>query len=173
MKNFVCIITGPCAAGKSTVGKLLAKDAKFEHAIFIEADSIRRMVWSGYVPPFPETPDSRKQLVLAAQATSGVAKLYYEAGFSVFIEEVLEPFLTPVYLEELSECNMKVVCLLLDQKELFKRDASRSKNEQIGKHCFELLKSFRTWAQSEPWFVIDSTNQTPKETTQAIVDFFE
>lgn len=166
MNKFICFITGPCAAGKSTVGKMLAEHNSFKKATFIQVDEIRRTVWQGYAPPFPETPASREQLKLAAKATAAVAKLYYEAGFCVFIEEVLEPWLLSIYTKELDGCNVNTVCLLPSDSELMKRDKSRSESEQMGNRCLELWNSFKEWSQSEKWDVLDSSNQSVEETVE-------
>ena len=169
MKQSIVFITGPCAAGKSTVGKLLSQHKSFEKAAFLQVDELRRIVWQGYAPPFPETEDSRKQLKLAARAASRIAKLYCEAGFFVFVEEVMEPWLISIYEEELEQCPQKTICLLPTDVELLKRDRERPAAEQMRERCLDLWKSFQEWSKKEDWFVIDPTGQKPDETVEKII----
>ena len=173
MERCICFISGPCAAGKSTVGKLLAQHKNLEKASFLEVDEIRRSVWQGYIPPFPETDVSRVQLELAARAVARSAKLYYEAGFWVFIGEVLEPWILPIYREELSECPTRVICLLPSEDELVKRDQSRPKSEQMGERCLELWHAFQEWSKTADWIVIDPTKQKPGETAEKILSLLD
>lgn len=173
MEPCICFITGPCAAGKSTIGKLLAQNNRFERAIFLEVDEIRRAVWCGYIPPYPETDASRKQLELAARATSRVAELYYHAGFWVFIGEILDPWLLPMYDEELGECERKTICLLPSAAELLKRDHSRSVTEQMGDRCIELRRLFQEWSKTKGWIVVNPRGPRPEETVAEILTLLD
>lgn len=168
MEPSICFITGPCSAGKSTVGLLLAQASTIQRAMFIEADSIRRCVWRGYVTPYPDTSAAREQIVLAAKAVSRIANLYKAAGFSVFIEDVLEPWLLPVYQAELQHPTT-VVCLLPNQTALQKRDAMKPPGEQLGARCLDLWNSFNEWSQTHDWIVLDSSRQQPDQTVRRVL----
>lgn len=168
MSPIISFLTGPCAAGKTTVGKLLAQNNRFERAVFLESDAIRRMVWQGYVPPFPESAASRKQLLLSATSTARVAKTYYDAGFHVIIEDILEPSITSVYRDELQNRQTETFCLLPSKDELLRRDLTRSRSEQMGDRCLELWQAFRQWAEAEGWNTMDPTGQTPEQTVDKL-----
>ena len=45
----VCIITGPCGGGKSTIAKALANEIK--NSAYIDLDSLREMIKNGYASP--------------------------------------------------------------------------------------------------------------------------
>ncbi|MBA3718523.1 MAG: hypothetical protein H0W87_09905 [Actinobacteria bacterium] len=50
------LLTGPSAAGKSTVGRLLAR--RFERGVHLEGDVFRRSIVSGREEPLPDlSPD--------------------------------------------------------------------------------------------------------------------
>ena len=150
----ITILTGPCAAGKTTVGGMLARDHRIARAVFLETDSIRRSVWRGYVPPYPESPASFEQLRLAARATARVARLYAEKGYRVFLEDVLDPQLMPTYSTELEGCDWNVCCLLPPKNELLARDSARPPAEQIGRRCLRQWVQFRDWARKYGWMVV-------------------
>jgi hypothetical protein len=169
MERSIYLITGPCGAGKSTVGKLLAKHKSFERATFIEVDEIRRTVWQGYAPPFPDSPAAREQLELAARAAVRIARLYFEAGFWVFIGEVVEPWLQPVYRMDLEGCPTGILCLLPSEAEIEKRDRLREPSEQMGIRAIELTKLFQEWSEKANWTVLDPTDETPIQTAERIV----
>jgi hypothetical protein len=84
----VYLITGPMAAGKSTVARLLA--SRFERGVHLEGDFFRRSVVGGREEMTPEpSPDALDQLRLRYRLAAGAADTYFEAGFAVVLEDVV------------------------------------------------------------------------------------
>lgn len=168
-KRIVCVLTGPCSAGKTTVGKLLANDTRFRRSIFIEVDEIRRMVWRGYIPTVPATPTSRKQLLLAVNAALAVSKLYFAEGYQVFVEDVIEPWLVPICNSALHGIPHRTFCLLPNDSALTRRDRSRPASERMGSKCLKWQSSIQKWSQAEHWTVLDTSESSPEKTADDII----
>jgi GrpB-like predicted nucleotidyltransferase (UPF0157 family) len=80
------LITGPTAAGKSTVARLLA--ARFERGVHLEGDVFRRSIVSGREELTPDpSPEALEQLRLRHRLAAAAADAYFEAGFSVALED--------------------------------------------------------------------------------------
>ena len=84
----IYLITGPMAAGKTTVARLLA--SRFEQGVHLEGDVFRRFVVSGRVEMTPNpSPEALEQLRLRYRLAAAAADEYFEAGFSVALEDVV------------------------------------------------------------------------------------
>ena len=87
-KPAVYLITGPMAAGKSTVARLLA--SRFERGVHLEGDVFRRFVVSGRAEMTPDpSPEALEQLRLRYRLAAAAADAYVEAGFDVALEDVV------------------------------------------------------------------------------------
>ena len=75
----VFLITGPMAAGKTTVARLLAQ--RFERGVHLEGDVFRRSIVSGRVEMTPDpTTEALAQLRLRYRLAATVADAYAAAG---------------------------------------------------------------------------------------------
>lgn len=85
------LLAGPPCAGKTTTARALAE--RFPRSVHVEVDRIREdMVVSGRVLPSPAWGDElRLQLVLARRSATCLALTYAEAGFTVVIDDFLDP----------------------------------------------------------------------------------
>jgi len=86
-ENFICLITGPAGAGKSSVTKALAK--KFTRSAVINVDQIRGMIVGGYKKPWPYDDEAELQLSLSAKNACEIANNFLEKGFKVFIDDLV------------------------------------------------------------------------------------
>jgi chloramphenicol 3-O-phosphotransferase len=92
----VYLISGPMAAGKSTVAQALAK--RFERGVHIEGDVFRRSILRGRAEMTPAaSEEALAQLQLRYRLAAAAADAYLEAGFTVALEDVF----TPELLDEL------------------------------------------------------------------------
>src|SRR6188472_1336408 len=84
----IYVITGPMAAGKSTVARLLA--SRVERGVHLEGDVFRRSIVSGREEMTPDpSPEALEQLPLRYRLAAAPADTYFEAGFSVALDDVV------------------------------------------------------------------------------------
>ena len=164
----IYLITGPMAAGKTTVARLLA--SRFEQGVHLEGDVFRRFVVSGRVEMTPNpSPEALEQLRLRYRLAAAAADEYFEAGFSVALEDVVAgPWL--------SECHTMIrgqpchVAVLVPSVEaVATREAGRSGKGYVG--GWTIQKHYDDFISTTPrighW--LDSTEQTPEETVDEIL----
>ena len=84
----IFLISGNQGAGKSTVGRALAE--RFARGVHIEADLVQRMIVSGAVWPEPPEPrgEALRQLRQRAHRSAMLADSFFEAGFTVVIDDI-------------------------------------------------------------------------------------
>ena len=84
----VFLISGNQGAGKSTVARALAE--RFARGVHIEADLVQRMIVSGAVWPEPPEPrgEALRQLRQRAHRSAMLADSFFEAGFTVVIDDI-------------------------------------------------------------------------------------
>jgi chloramphenicol 3-O-phosphotransferase len=165
--RIVFLITGPSAAGKSTVGRLLAQ--RFQRGVHLEGDVFRRSIVSGRheMTPNPSV-EAMGQLRLRYRLGAVVADAYFDAGFTVVLEDVIAGQL-------LSECAalirarpLEVVVLVPSIETLVARETSR---EASGYGRWSIGQLYEAFMADTPriglW--LDSSGQTPDETVEAIL----
>lgn len=156
------ILSGPPAAGKSTVGEELAK--KFTKSVYFSVDTIRHFVKGGYVQPWEDT-GQIGQGKLAREITEDIIHRYVQAEYVVIIDDVLGEKDVKSYQEKFPET---FGFLLLPSLEVLKeRDRKRKEEDQMGNRIDELHLGF-TQSEHNVLEVIDSSNMSPEETVQLI-----
>jgi chloramphenicol 3-O-phosphotransferase len=166
----IIVITGIQAAGKSTVARLLAQ--RFERGVHIEADVLYQMIVAGRVLPEEPgvmPPEAERQLRLRLRNAGLLARSFYEAGFSVVIDDIIMAERFDQLKSELAGVPFELI-VLAPSADLVaaKRDAERGKRalgEKWARHLDEALRE--TMAGEGVW--IDNGEQTPEETVDEIV----
>jgi hypothetical protein len=90
----VLVLSGPPAAGKSTVGRRLAGTRA--RCAFIDGDDVRQLVVAGAVAPWKGA-EGRRQRRLSAINAGSLARNFAAAGIDVVIADVLDRETLPVY----------------------------------------------------------------------------
>jgi len=165
-ENFICLITGPAGAGKSSVTKALAK--KFPRSVVINVDRIRGMIVGGYKKPWPYDDEAELQLSLCAKNACEIANNFLDKGFKVFIDDLVGRKLLEQYSEYFKNDNFKTFLLLPSLESLLKRFDKRGSNEELRTRTHDLHKSFLEKSDKLNWKIIDSSNLTLEETVEEI-----
>lgn len=163
----MCLITGPAGTGKSSSAKALAQ--KFDRTVVISEDSLRRMIISGLVKPWPWNAEAKLQVELGAENACSLANNFLAKGFNVIIDSVIGQNLLEYYKRALKEHQLKVILLLPSKEALLKRFDECGNDTELRKRTKELHDIFLSVKDELDWEVIDSSNQSLDETVNEIV----
>jgi Cytidylate kinase len=166
--NPVFLVTGPSAAGKSTVGRLLAE--RFERGVHVEGDFFRRSIVAGREEVTPElAPDALAQLRLRYRLAAAAADTYQQAGFAVVWEDVVAGALLEEAVGLVHGRPLHVAVLLPSRAAVVGRDSAR---ETAGYERWSVDELYRGFADGTPrlglW--LDTSHQTPEQTVDEILE---
>jgi adenylylsulfate kinase-like enzyme len=112
------ILTGPTAAGKNTVGKLLA--CQRERCAVVDFDLVRAMFVHPHQPPWMGE-EGKSQQMLGVRQVCNLAESFARAGWEVIILDVLSSETAQLYRSLLENAYPTVVQLLPAFDELKRR----------------------------------------------------
>lgn len=165
----VIVVTGVMAAGKSTVGQLLAE--RFDRSVHLRGDLFRRMIVRGQAAVTPQlSDDALAQLRLRYRIACTVADQYAAAGFTVVLQDIVLGAELAAYVEAITARPRHLVVLAPDPVEIARREAGRPKTGYAdGWTPADLDNSLRTETPHLGLW-LDSSAQTPDETVTEILD---
>ncbi|MEM7126864.1 MAG: AAA family ATPase [Chloroflexota bacterium] len=118
----ILILTGPPAAGKSTIGPLVAK--QLDRCTVIDTDLVRLMVVQPHIAPWLGE-EGRFQLHLGAKNSCMLARNFAEEGFHVVLLDVLTDESARIYRMNLADLTHKIVLLMPSLDESLARNRAR------------------------------------------------
>ena len=164
----IFVISGPPGSGKTTIGKLLAE--RIKNSAIVSTDTIRYLIKNGKADRGNE--DWQKQLNLGAKGACLLANNFLENGFNVFLDDVvcIEERMN-IYSENLIE---PVFITLLPSREVVaKRDLERGEELAMNERAMYLYDKIVDFLGVEKRFVVfDTTNETPEESVEKIIEMF-
>jgi predicted kinase len=156
------IVSGPPGAGKSTVGRLLARQR--ERAVHLHTDDVFAWIVRGYVEPW--LPASQPQNVTVMEAIVAVADRFAEGGYDVVVDGIVGPWFLEPWLALDRPVAYAVLRPALEVAE--HRAATRGPHALDDRSVVGTMHA--AFADLGPYecHVIDSTNASPEETAAEV-----
>lgn len=170
------VLVGPPAAGKTTTSRALC--GRFPRSVHISVDKIREIVVTGLVLPSPRWSDElAQQVTLARESAMDMAARYRQAGFTVVVDDFVDPHGLAEY-EGLSEWpGVRRVVLFPSQQEAHRRNVLREGDtperayiDDGIRHVYGLLRELAAKLRRDGWDFVDSTRLTVDQTVASISD---
>ncbi len=163
----IYVITGVMAAGKSTVAEALAK--RLPRCVHLPGDVFRTMIVSGR-EDMREAPSASalSQLDLRYRITAMAAQEYYDAGFTVVVEDnYLGEGLTR-FVELLEDYPIYPVVLAPRMEVVAERERARATKGYLGYTVEDLYRGFMDKTPRIGLW-LDTSDLTPEETVDEIL----
>ncbi len=157
------ILTGPTAAGKNTVGTLLAK--RRERCAVVDFDAVRRMFVHPHHAPW-QGHEGRAQHLLGTHLVCMLAERFAQAGWEVIVLDVLSEETAGLYRRLLQPYAPTIVQLLPTFAELQRRFYARGPvltDEELV-HVYDGQCAFTQYNHR-----IDNTSLSPVSVVQQIM----
>ena len=163
------LVTGIPAAGKSTVADRLAR--RFRRGVHVNGDIFRRMVVAGrHEMTSAPSEEAGRQLRLRYRLAAQTADTYYQAGFSVVVQDVVIGPLLTTYVDAIRSRPLVLVVLAPRPEVVASREAARSKMA-YSDEAATITALDAVLRQETPriglW--IDTSGQSPDDTVDEII----
>ncbi|GIE28457.1 hypothetical protein Ait01nite_015020 [Actinoplanes italicus] len=163
----IVLITGIQAAGKSTVAQALAE--RLSRSVHVRGDVFRRMVVGGRAEMTPDPSDEAlSQLRLRYRLAAEVGDAYFDAGFTVIIQDVILGDDLTDMIAMIRNRPLLVVVLAPSPEAIAAREAARGK-AAYGVWAIEQLDEGLRRHTPRVGLWLDTSGQTPEDTVDEIL----
>ena len=167
--NNIIFITGMAGAGKSTVGRLVARH--FPKCLFIQVDELREKMVTGYAIPENGvfTEEVMQQFQMARSTAIYMAGLYANQGVDVVIDDVCAP---PNFVEQYARLfeipEVQRVLLYPKAPVVIERIKQRGGPLEHIKYV-PVIYDFLDAVPKDGWIVLDSSEWTIEQTVNEVL----
>jgi len=169
MKPGIVIVTGPPAAGKSTLTRALALSAKDMPAAHIHSDDAYAYIVRGYVEPW--RPESRHQNAVVIEALAAGAVRFAQGGYLAVMDGVIGPWFLGPWREAARRVRVDYVVLLPDEAAALARFSAREDHPlQEPAVVSQMWAAFDAHRGEIARHVLDTSGQTEAESLAALCD---
>lgn len=170
MEQHFYLLTGVMASGKSTTAQALAE--RLPRCVHLRGDVFRKMIVTGREEMSSQpTPQALEQLGLRYRLAAQAARGYWEAGFSVVLQDnYYGPDLANM-VALLRGIPVRVVVLCPDVETVKAREAARGKTGYVGFAPAPLLEAFRR-ETPRLGFWLDNSRLTVEGSVEKILEHF-
>ena len=170
-KSPIIWISGPPAAGKTTLAAALARE--FDLTVHIPVDDLRLWVVQGLADSVPWSDETERQFQIAEEAVCRVATTYQDAGFAVLIDHCRNlARLESVIAKHLPERPVVKVCLLPDLLVNQQRNLERTNKTFEPSVLTETIQfvndSMANSETPEGWLVVDNSDLSVDQTVKLL-----
>lgn len=169
----IFLITGAQAAGKSTVGRMLAE--RFDRGAFVEGDLMWKLIVSGNedMSGVDPTHEQIRQLTLRYRNGALLADSLFENGFTAVHSDIVMEHGIAQYVAMVRNRPLYVVMLRPSVEAVVARERGRGTNAYRDWPSIEEgVDAFYEWIDNTDrvglW--VDSSDQTPDETVDEIME---
>jgi chloramphenicol 3-O-phosphotransferase len=166
-RRAVILVTGIQAAGKSTIAQLLAE--RLPKSVHVRGDLFRRMIINGRADMTPDpTSEAVRQLRLRYQLAATVSDAYFQAGFTVIVQDVILGSHLAEMTAMIRSRPLLVIVLAPQAAAIADREERRGKTA-YGLWAIEQLDSVLRHDTPRLGLWLDTSGQTPAETADEII----
>lgn len=167
LERGIYIITGVMASGKSTISQMLAE--KFEKGVHVRGDVFRKMIVKGNIDMTPNYSQSAlEQLRLRFKIAAKVVEMYYNAGFSVVVQDNYLGKEVMGFLDEFKSKPIYFITLHPNVNSIIEREQKRNKSGYTAWQV-ETLNNVLLHENPKIGLWNDSSYMTPEETLSKII----
>ena len=162
----ILVLTGPPAAGKSTVATLIA--GQWDLSVHLQADYFQvECIRSGYLKPWK--PESHAQNTTVARVFTSATAEYAKGGYSVVLEGIVGPWFVELVAETFAGHRVAWHYAILLPTHDTTLERNRSRSHSVEQEILDKLHGeFTSHINGYQKHVVDSTHLDAGQTAEAV-----